>query len=78
MKSKYAGARFDTLEKALASHAPASGAVAPGGDGPCTLLIDEIEAIWSAIAERDDWAPFDAKVEAIRASAAPPGSPVPQ
>jgi uncharacterized protein YdiU (UPF0061 family) len=34
---------------------------------PESLLIDEVEAIWSAIAERDDWAPLRAKVEAIRA-----------
>ena len=34
---------------------------------PCTLLIDEIESIWSAIAERDDWSPFEAKVAEIRA-----------
>ena len=33
---------------------------------PCTLLIDEIEAIWAAIADADDWRPFDAKVAAIR------------
>jgi uncharacterized protein YdiU (UPF0061 family) len=33
---------------------------------PCSMLIDEVEAIWSAIAERDDWAPLEAKVAAIR------------
>jgi uncharacterized protein YdiU (UPF0061 family) len=33
---------------------------------PCCLLIDEIEALWAAIAERDDWAPFNAKIAAIR------------
>ncbi len=32
---------------------------------PCTLLIDEIEALWDAIAGRDDWSPFDAKLAAI-------------
>jgi uncharacterized protein YdiU (UPF0061 family) len=32
---------------------------------PCSMLIDELEAIWSAIAERDDWAPFEAKLAAI-------------
>ncbi len=32
---------------------------------PCSLLIDEIEALWAAIAERDDWTPFDAKLDAI-------------
>ncbi len=32
---------------------------------PCTMLIDEVEAIWAAIAEGDDWAPLEAKLEAI-------------
>ena len=30
------------------------------------MLIEEVEAIWAAIAERDDWAPFEAKIAAIR------------
>lgn len=33
---------------------------------PCSMLIDEVEAIWSAIDRDDDWAPFHAKVAAIR------------
>jgi uncharacterized protein YdiU (UPF0061 family) len=33
---------------------------------PCSMHIEEVEAIWSAIAERDDWQPFDNKVNAIR------------
>jgi uncharacterized protein YdiU (UPF0061 family) len=33
---------------------------------PCSMHIDEVEAIWSAIAERDDWQPFNDKVAAIR------------
>ena len=33
---------------------------------PCSMLIDEVEAIWAAIAERDDWGPFEAKIAAIR------------
>jgi len=33
---------------------------------PCSMHIDEVEAIWSAIADRDDWQPFDDKVNAIR------------
>lgn len=35
-------------------------------DRPCSMLIDEVEAIWSAIAERDDWKPLYDKVDAIR------------
>ena len=30
------------------------------------MLIDEVEAIWAAIAERDDWDPFEAKIAATR------------
>ena len=33
---------------------------------PCSMHIDEVEAIWSAIAERDDWAPFNDKVASVR------------
>ena len=33
---------------------------------PCSMHIEEVEAIWSAIAERDDWNPFETKVAAIR------------
>jgi serine/tyrosine/threonine adenylyltransferase len=33
---------------------------------PCTMRIDEVEALWAPIAERDDWAPLHAKIAAIR------------
>ena len=33
---------------------------------PCSLLIEEVEAIWSPIARDDDWSAFDAKIAAIR------------
>ena len=36
-------------------------------DRPCTLLIDEIEAIWTAIDVADQWGPFEAKIAEIRA-----------
>ena len=32
---------------------------------PQALLIDEIEAIWATIAEKDDWGPFNAKLAAL-------------
>ncbi|WP_017668029.1 protein adenylyltransferase SelO family protein [Sandarakinorhabdus sp. AAP62] len=35
-------------------------------EAPCTMLIDEVEALWAPIAEQDDWAPLHAKVAAIR------------
>lgn len=34
--------------------------------GPQAMLIDEVEAIWAAIAERDDWAPLHAKLAALK------------
>jgi len=33
---------------------------------PCSMHINDVEAIWSAIAERDDWRPFEDKVNAVR------------
>jgi uncharacterized protein YdiU (UPF0061 family) len=33
---------------------------------PCTMYIEEVEAIWSAIDEADDWAPLYAKIDAVR------------
>ena len=30
------------------------------------LLIDEIEAIWKPIAEKDDWTLFENKVQSLR------------
>ena len=34
-------------------------------DGPCTMLIDEVEAIWKPIATADDWSAFDTKLRDI-------------
>ncbi len=33
---------------------------------PCSMLIDEVESIWNAIAESDDWEPSNLKIKAIR------------
>ncbi len=56
------------LRDDLLGYQPA-GAAHPyfSGDAPCTMLIDEVEAIWSSIDQHDDWAPLDAKLAAIRA-----------
>jgi uncharacterized protein YdiU (UPF0061 family) len=34
--------------------------------GPCSMHIDEVETIWGAIAERDDWSLFENKISSIR------------
>lgn len=62
------GAAWDELRAALAQYAPRKGRDHPYWSGvPCSMLIDEVETLWSAIAQRDDWAPLHAKVAAIRA-----------
>ena len=61
------GAEAGDLAELLAGYAPA-----PGADSPLvetaipTNHIDEVERIWSAIAERDDWQPLRDHVQAIR------------
>lgn len=46
-------------------------------DAPQTMLIDEVEAIWSAIAEHDDWQPLHGKVAAVRRMGDALGEPPP-
>ena len=33
---------------------------------PQSMLVDEVEAIWDAVAARDDWGPFAAKIADVR------------
>jgi uncharacterized protein YdiU (UPF0061 family) len=40
------------------------------GPEPEELLYPEIEALWAAISERDDWSPFEQKVHKIRTAGA--------
>ena len=61
------GAAFDELRAALEPYASRKSRDHPYWHGePCAMLIDEVEAIWAAIDQRDDWAPFDAKITQIR------------
>jgi uncharacterized protein YdiU (UPF0061 family) len=66
---RYDGARFATLRTRLDAYAPLAPArlAAPyfQRPRPCTLLIDEIETLWDAIAARDDWSLFAAKLDQI-------------
>ena len=36
------------------------------GEEPCSMHIEEVEAIWAPIAETDDWTRFETKLTAIR------------
>jgi hypothetical protein len=61
---------FNAFRELFAEYTPAPGArlddVYFSRETPCTLLIDEIESIWSAIDRSDDWGPFDRKIAEIR------------
>ncbi|MGZ3233791.1 MAG: protein adenylyltransferase SelO family protein [Croceibacterium sp.] len=46
------------------------------GPAPQAMLIDEVEAIWSAIAERDDWQPLNDKIAAVRRMGEALGEPL--
>ena len=55
------------LGELLASYTPVAGDHPYWSEGaPETMLIDEVEAIWSAIDQRDDWQPLHDKVSALR------------
>jgi len=61
------GEEWTDARAALAAYTPRADRSHPYWSGePCSMLIDEVEAIWSAIAERDDWVPLHAKVAAAR------------
>ncbi len=72
----YASEEWATLRGLVGKATPRADALtAPywHGDAPCSMWIDEVEAIWSAIDRDDDWQPLHAKVEAIRAMGAAHG-----
>lgn len=75
-EAAYPGPTWDKVRAALTALSPAPGALDHpywSGDAPCSMHIDEVEAIWAAIAERDDWQPLHDKVAAIRTMGAAHG-----
>ncbi|QRM30992.1 protein adenylyltransferase SelO [Microvirga sp. VF16] len=54
---------FDSVAQAKLDHSYFARAT------PCTMLIDEVEALWAPIAAEDDWAAFDTKLVEIRSMA---------
>jgi uncharacterized protein YdiU (UPF0061 family) len=65
-EERYPSEPFRALAAALAGRRGATPHPYWSDPEPCTMHIDEVEAIWSAIAERDDWRPFEAKIAAVR------------
>ena len=69
----YAGPGFAPVRRALAGYAPTPDARLDhpyfAGTRPCTMLIEDMEAVWTLIAEADDWSAFQGKLNAIRVMA---------
>ena len=62
----YPSAQFRALAVALKGRETAATHPYWSDPQPCSMHIDEVEAIWDAIAQADDWVPFEAKVASIR------------
>ena len=65
----YKGEEFADFRGLIAACAAAPGALDHpywSDEAPQSMHIEEVEAIWSAIDEADDWAPLHAKVAAVR------------
>lgn len=66
------------LTSLLADYQPSGPGHSYWSEGSCqSMLIDEVEAIWSAIDERDDWKPLYDKVAAVRRMGEAHGAPPP-
>jgi uncharacterized protein YdiU (UPF0061 family) len=63
---RYPGEPFRALAKQLEGRGAPVAHPYWSDEAPCTMHIEEVEAIWSAIAERDDWQLFNDKVAAVR------------
>ncbi|UIJ44214.1 YdiU family protein [Sphingomonas cannabina] len=57
---------FDAARAAIAGYQPRKPRTSYWDGEPCSMLIDEVETIWSAIDQRDDWAPLHAKIAEVR------------
>lgn len=66
----WSGGRYDGFAALLRNYRSDMAAETGSGQSVCAMLIEEVETIWSAIAEHDDWGPLYAKVEAVRAHGA--------
>ncbi len=65
----YGHESFGPVREAMAGYRLADGARLDhpyfARQAPCTMLIDEVEAIWALIAERDDWSGLQVKLGEI-------------
>jgi serine/tyrosine/threonine adenylyltransferase len=62
----YEGPRHEAVMRLLEAYAPNEAGRQFDREGPCTMLIDELEAIWDPIAYADDFRAFESKIIDIR------------
>ncbi|MFL6843995.1 MAG: protein adenylyltransferase SelO family protein [Allosphingosinicella sp.] len=65
----YRAEPFAAFRAAIAAYEAVPGALDHeywSDESPCSMHIEEVEAIWSRIDEADDWAAFNEKIEAVR------------
>jgi protein adenylyltransferase len=63
----YGNEHFSALEPAMTAYASGKPRHAYWSDAePCSMHIEEVEAIWARIDEADDWEPLNDKVAAMR------------
>ena len=64
----YSNEYFEPLTRALEDYAPSRSFDHAywRGNGPCSMHIEEVEAIWAPIADADDWTLLENKVHQIR------------
>jgi serine/tyrosine/threonine adenylyltransferase len=65
----YDGDEFEAFRSLIARRSASTGAVTHdywSDEVPCSMHIDEVEAIWSRIDEADDWSMLEDKVAAVR------------
>ncbi|UVF21095.1 YdiU family protein [Microvirga terrae] len=77
----YAQTSFEPVRTALGTFDPAPGLRLDhpyfARPTPCTMLIDEVEALWAPIAAADDWSAFRSKLTEIRGMAEACGAECP-
>jgi uncharacterized protein YdiU (UPF0061 family) len=61
-----AGGKWDELDRLLEVYEPLPVARTFDREGPCEMLIADVEEIWSAIDLADDWTLFERKVTDVR------------
>jgi uncharacterized protein YdiU (UPF0061 family) len=68
----YRGEAFADFRARIAAYAPSRVLDHPywAGEGPVSMPIETVEALWGHIADHDDWRSLDAKIAEIRAMGA--------